>query len=317
MTDSSPNTPTETHTNEQQGLRRSSRSTRGQLSQNQFLLQHFVIGEESSRPTHGPGRRRAIAKPKVDHDDESGPLAQSAPIDPHNSRRHRRRSLGNNLSNLGSHEEKPAGFAEAVALVSPRRSSVPAASPLPTSIQHFDDRRRSASPPQLASSNMRDRQDPAPQQRTIPAFPWEPAFQYGFQVSPQYQPLGQQQIPFFTMPVQPGQMAPAQHFEQQTQESASDAPGVFVKPADLMLDRQGLVNPQTNNIPKTEIPQFAELVDSYNKIHEERRVQEERDRLAAQEEKDKAKAAEAEAEELSQEEMDALWDQFMDPDAFK
>ncbi|KAF4444124.1 hypothetical protein FACUT_900 [Fusarium acutatum] len=162
---------------------------------------------------------------------------------------------------------------------------------------------------------MRDRQDPTPQKQTMPAFPWEPAFQYGFQLSPQYQTLGQQQIPSFTISVQPGQMPPPQHFEQQTQESVSDAPGVFMNPADLMLDTKDLVNPQTNNIPKTEVPQFAELVDSCNKIHEERRVQEERDRLAAQEEKDKAKAEEA--EELSQEEMATLWDHFMDPDAFK
>ncbi|PNP83531.1 hypothetical protein FNYG_03094 [Fusarium nygamai] len=315
MADSSPKTPAETPTNEQQGLRRSSRSTRGQLSQNTFLLQHFVVGEEAARPIPGPGHRHAIAKPKADGDDESGPLAQSAPTASNNPRRPRRRSLSNNLSNFGSHEDALAGYAEAVALVSPRRSSVPAACPLPTSSQHIGDRRRSASPPQLASSNMRDRRDPAPQQQTMPAFPWEPAFQFGFQLSPQYQPRGQQQIPFSTMPVQPSQMAPPQHFEQQPQESTSDAPGIFVNLADLMLDTQALVNPQTNNIPKTEIPQFAELVDSYNKIHEERRVQEERDRLAAQEEKDKAKAAEA--EDLSQEEMDALWDQFMDSDAFK
>ncbi|KAF5544978.1 hypothetical protein FPHYL_10879 [Fusarium phyllophilum] len=255
MADSSPKTPAETPTNEQQGLRRSSRSTRGQLSQNAFLLQHFLVGEEAARPIPGPGRRRAIAKPKADGNDETA------------------------------------------------------------SIQHIGDRRRSASPLQLTSSDMRDRQDPATQQQTMPAFPWEPVFQYGFQMSPQCQNLGQQQIPFFTMSLQPGQMAPPQHFEQQNQESAFDTPGVFVNPADLMLDTQGLMNPQTNNIPKTEVPQFAELVDSYNKIHEERRVQEERDRLAAQEEKDKAKATEA--EEPSQEEMDALWDQFMDPDAFK
>ncbi|KAF5689184.1 hypothetical protein FCIRC_1514 [Fusarium circinatum] len=309
MTDSSPETPAETSPNEQQGLRRSSRSTRGQLSQNRFLLQHFVIGEEASRPIPGPGRRRAIAKPKPDHDNGSGLLAQSAPTASNNSRRPGRRSLSNNPSDFESHEETPA------ALVSPRRSSVPAACPLPAPIQHIGDRRRSASPPQLASANMRDRQDPVPQQQTVPAFPWQPALQYGFQWSPQYQASGQQQMPFFTMSAQPGQMAPPQLFEQQPQESASDAPGVFVKPADLMLNLQGLMNPQANNIPKTEIPQFAELVDSYNKIHEERRVQEERDCLAAQEGKDKQKAAEA--EELSQEEMDALWDQFMDPDAFK
>ncbi|KAG5756362.1 hypothetical protein H9Q70_001024 [Fusarium xylarioides] len=315
MADSSPKTPAETPTNEQQDLRRSSRSTRGQLSQNAFLLQHFIIGEEAARPIPGPGRRRAIAKPKADGNDETGPLAQSAPTASNNSRRPRRRSLSNNLSHFGSYEETPAGSTEAVALVSPRRSSVPAACHLPASIQHIGDRRRSASPPQLTSSNMRDRQDPAPQQQTMPAFPWEPAFQYGFQMSPQYQNAGQQQIPFFTMSVQPGQMAPPQHFEQQNQESAFDTPGVFVNPADLMLDTQGLTNPQTNNIPKTEVPQFAELVDSYNKIHEERREQEERDRLAAQEKKDKAKATEA--EEPSQEEMDALWGQFMDPDAFK
>jgi septum formation inhibitor MinC len=149
----------------------------------------------------------------------------------------------------------------------------------------------------------------------MPAFPWEPAFQYGSQQSPQYQSLGQQKIPSLIMSVQPGQMAPHQHFEPQTQESVSDAPGVFVNPEDLMLDTQDLVNPQTNNILKSEIPQSAELVDSYNKLHEERRVQEARDRLAAQEKKDKAKAAEA--EEMSQEEMDALWDQFMNPDDFK
>ncbi|KAF5721198.1 hypothetical protein FMUND_3731 [Fusarium mundagurra] len=315
MADSSPKTPTETPTNDQQGLRRSSRSTRGQLSQNAFLLQHFVVGEEASHPVRGPGRRRAIAKPKAYHADESDPLAQSAPTASNNSGWPRRRSLSDNLANIGSHEETLAGSAEAVALVSPRRSSVPTACPLQTSIPHIGARRRSASPPQLASTNMRDRQDPAPQQQTMPAFPWEPAFQYGFQLLPQYQTLGQQQIPFFTMSAQPGQMAPPQHFEQQIQESASDAPGVFVYPAGMMLDKQNLVNPQTNNIPKTEIPQFAELVDSYNKIHEERQVQEERDRLAAQDEKDKAKAAEA--EDLSQEEMDALWDQFMDPDAFK
>ncbi|KAF5620512.1 hypothetical protein F52700_11240 [Fusarium sp. NRRL 52700] len=315
MSDSSPKTPAETSTNEQQGLRRSSRSTRGQLSQNHFLLQHFVIGEEATRPTHGSGRRRAIAKPKADRGDESGPLAQSAPTSSNNSRRSRRRRLSNNPSSFGSHDETPAGSAREAALVSPRRSSVPAACPLPASIQHVGDRRRSASPPQSASSNMRDRQDPAPQQQTMPAFPWEPVFQYGFQMSPQYQTLGLQQIPSLTMSAQPGQMAPPQHFEQQTQESASDTPGVFVNPADSMLDTQGLVNPQTSNIPKTEIPQFAELVDSYNKIREERRVQEERDRLAAQEGKDKVKATEA--EELSQEEMDALWDQFIDPDAFK
>ncbi|KAF5683706.1 hypothetical protein FDENT_7077 [Fusarium denticulatum] len=315
MVDSSPKTPAETLTNEQQGLRRSSRSTRGQLSQNTFLLQHFVVREEAARPIPGPGRRHAIAKPKAYHADESGPLAQSAPTASNNSRRPRRRSLSNNISNFGSHEDALAGPAEAVALVSPRRNSVPAACPPPTSIQHIGDRRRSASPPQLASSNMRDRRDPAPPQQTMPAFPWEPAFQYGFQLSPQYQPLGQQQIPLFTMPVQLGQMVPPEHFEQQPQESASDAPGIFMDLADMMLDTQALVNTQTNSIPKTEVPHFAELVDSYNKIHEERRVQEERDRLAAQDEKDKAKAAEA--EELSQEEMEALWDQFMDPDAFK
>ncbi|KAF5587337.1 hypothetical protein FPCIR_7597 [Fusarium pseudocircinatum] len=267
MADSSPKTPAETLTNEQQGLRRSSRSTRGQLSQSTFLLQHFVVGEEAARPITGPGRRHAIAKPKAYHADESGLLAQLAPTASNNSNRPRRRSLSDNLSNFGSHEDALAGHAEAVALVSPRRSSVPAACPPPTSIQHIGDRRRSASPPQLASSNMRDRRDPAPQQQTMPAFPWEPAFQ------------------------------------------------IFVNLADLMLDTHAPLDPQTNSIPKTEVPQFAELVDSYNKIHEERQVPEERDRLAAQDEKDKAKAAEA--EELSQEEMDALWDQFMDSDAFK
>lgn len=163
---------------------------------------------------------------------------------------------------------------------------------------------------------MRDRRNQAPQQQqTMPAFPWEPAFQYGFQMSPQHQPLGQQQPPLFTMPAQLDQMFPPEHFEQQTQELASDAPGIFVDLADLMLDTQAPVNPQTNSIPKTDVPQFAELVDSYNKIHGERQVQEERDHLTAQDEKDKAKVTEA--EELSQEEMDALWDQFMDPDAFK
>ncbi|KAI7764723.1 hypothetical protein LZL87_003928 [Fusarium oxysporum] len=225
MADSSPKTPAETPTNDQQGLRRSSRSNRGQLSQNRFLLQHYVVGEEAARPIHGPGRRRAIAKPEADDDDESGPLAQSAPTASSNTRRPRMQSRSNNFANLGSHEETPAGSTGAVAL---------------------------------------------------------------------YQTMGQQQIPSLVMSVQPGQMAPPQHFEQQTQESVSDAPGFFVNPADLMLDTQDLVNPQTNNIPKYEIPQFAELVDSYNKIHEERRVQEARDRLAAQEGKDKAKAAEAE-----------------------
>ncbi|KAF5543185.1 hypothetical protein FNAPI_9765 [Fusarium napiforme] len=317
MAGSSPKTPAETPSNERQGLHRSSRSTRGQLSQNTFLLQHFVVGEDAARPSPGPGRRRAIAKPKAYGNDEAGPLAQPAPTASNNPRRARGRSLSNNLSSLGSHEDALAVSVEAGALVSPRRSSVPAACPLP-SIQHIGDRRRSASPPQLASSNMRDRRDrrdPAPQQQTMPAFPWEPAFQFGFQLPLQYQPQGQQQIPSFTMPVQSSQMAPPQHFEQQTQESTSEAPGMFMNLADLMLDTQALVNPQTNSIPKTEVPQFAELVDSYNKIHEDRQVQEERDRLAAQDEKDKAKVAEA--EELSQEEMDALWDQFMDPDAFK
>ncbi|KAF5589071.1 hypothetical protein FPANT_6413 [Fusarium pseudoanthophilum] len=315
MADSSPKTPAETPTSERQGLRRSSRSTRGQLSQNTFLLQHFVVGEDAARPSPGPGRRHAIAKPKAYGNDEAGPLAQSAPTASNNPRRGRRRSLSNNLSNLGSHEDAMASPVEAVALVSPRRSSVPAACPPPASIRHIGDRRRSASPPQLASSNMRDRRDPAPQQQTMPALPWEPAFQFGFQLSPQYQPQGQQQIPFFTMPVQPSQMVPPQHFEQQTQESTFEAPGMFMNLADLMLDTQALMNPQTNSIPKIDVPQFAELVDSYNKIHEERQVEEERDRLAVQDEKDKAKAAGA--EELSQEEMDALWDQFMDPDAFK
>jgi hypothetical protein len=315
MANSSPKTPAETPTKEQQGIRRSSRSTRGQLSQNTFLLQHFVVGEEAARPILGPGRRHAIAKPKAYHADESGPLAQSASTAFDNSRRPRRRSLSNNLSNFGSHEEALAGSAEAGALVSRRRSSATAACPLP-SIQHIGDRRRSASPPQLASSNMRDRRNQAPQQQqTMPAFPWEPAFQYGFQMSPQHQPLGQQQPPLFTMPAQLDQMFPPEHFEQQTQELASDAPGIFVDLADLMLDTQAPVNPQTNSIPKTDVPQFAELVDSYNKIHGERQVQEERDHLTAQDEKDKAKVTEA--EELSQEEMDALWDQFMDPDAFK
>ncbi|EWZ96293.1 hypothetical protein BFJ63_vAg6347 [Fusarium oxysporum f. sp. narcissi] len=295
MADSSPKTPAETPTNDQQGLRRSSRSNRGQLSQNHFLLQHYVVGEEAARPIHGPGRRRAIAKPEADDDDVPGPLAQSAPTASSNTRRPRMQSPSNNFANFGSHEKTPAGSTGAVALIG--------------------DRRRSASPPQFASSNMRDRQDPAPQQQTMPAFPWEPAFQYGSQLSPQYQSLGQQKIPSLIMSVQPGQMAPHQHFEPQTQESVSDAPEVFVNPEDLMLDTQDLVNPQTNNILKSEIPQFAELVDSYNKLHKERRVQEVRDRLAAQEETDKAKAAEA--EEMSQEEMDALWDQFMNPDAFK
>ncbi|KAF5648736.1 uncharacterized protein FTJAE_1215 [Fusarium tjaetaba] len=316
MADSSPKIPAETPSNERQGLRRSSRSTRGQLSQNTFLLQHFVVGEDAARPSPGPGRRHAIAKPKAYSNDEAGPLARSAPTASNNPRRARGRSLSNNLSNLGSHEDALAVSAEAGALVSPRRSSVPAACPLP-SVQHIGDRRRSASPPQLAPSNMRDRRDrrdPAPQQRTMPAFPWEPAFQFGFQLPPRYQPQGQQQIPFFPMPVQPSQMAPPQHFEQQTQESTFEAPGIPMNLADLMLDTQALVNPQTS-IPKAEVPQFAELVDSYNRIHEERQVQEERDRLAAQDEKDKAKVAEA--EELNQEEMDALWDQFMDPDAFK
>ncbi|EWG51322.1 hypothetical protein FVEG_10329 [Fusarium verticillioides 7600] len=309
-----PKTPAETPTKEQQGLRRSSRSTRGQLSQNTFLLQHFVVGEEAARPIPGPGRRHAIAKPKAYHADESGPLAQSAPTASNSSCQPRRRSLSNNLSNFGSHEEALAGSAEAGAWVSGRRSNATAACPLP-SIRHIGDRRRSASPPQLASSNMRDRRVPAPQQQAMPAFPWEPAFQYGFQMSPQYQPLGQQQPPPFTMPAQLDQMLPPEHSEQKPQESASDAPGIFVDLADLMLDTQAPVNPQTNSIPKTDVPQFAELVDSYNKIHEERQVQEERDRPAAQDEKDKAKVTEA--EELSQEEMDALWDQFMDPDAFK
>ncbi|KAL5588831.1 hypothetical protein FOVSG1_005481 [Fusarium oxysporum f. sp. vasinfectum] len=315
MADSSPKTPAETPTNDQQGLRRSSRSNRGQLSQNHFLLQHYVVGEEAARPIHGPGRRRAIAKPEADDDDESAPLAQSAPTASSNTRRPRMQSPSNNFANFGSHEKTPAGSTGEVALVTPRRGSVPASCTLTPSIQQIGDRRRSASPPQFASSNMRDRQDPAPQQQTMPAFPWEPAFQYGSQLSPQYQSLGQQKIPSLIMSVQPGQMAPHQHFEPQTQESVSDAPGVFVNPEDLMLDTQDLVNPQTNNIPKSEIPQFAGLVDSYNKLHEERRVQEARDRLAAQEEKDKAKAAEA--EEMSQEEMDALWDQFMNPDAFE
>ncbi|EWY85260.1 hypothetical protein FOYG_12498 [Fusarium oxysporum NRRL 32931] len=315
MADSSPKTPAETPTNDQQGLRRSSRSNRGQLSQNHFLLQHYVVGEEAARPIHGPGRRRAIAKPEADDDDVSGPLAQSAPTASSNTRRPRMQSPSNNFANFGSHEKTPAGSTGAVALVTPRRGSVPASCTLTPSIQQIGDRRRSASPPQFASSNMRDRQDPAPQQQTMPAFPWEPAFQYGSQLSPRYQSLGQQKIPSLVMSVQPGQMAPHQHFEPQTQESVSDAPGVFMNPEDLMLDTQDLVNPQTNNILKSEIPQFAELVDSYNKLHEERRGQEARDRLAAQEKKDKAKAAEA--EEMSQEEMDALWDQFMNPDAFK
>ncbi|KAF4956208.1 hypothetical protein FGADI_4020 [Fusarium gaditjirri] len=316
MADSSPKTPAETPTNDQQGLRRSSRSNRGLLSENHFLLQHYVVGEEAARPVRGPGRRRARAKPKADDDDEpSGPLAQSAPTASSNTCRPRMQSPSNNFAKFGGHEETPAGSTGAVTLVNPRRGSVPAAYTLLPSIQQIGDRRRSASPPQFASSNTRDRQDSALQQQTMPASPWEPAIQYGSQLSPRYQSLGQQQIPSLTISVQPGQMAPYQHFETQTQDYVSDAPGVFANPADLMLDKQDLMNPQTNNIPRSEIPQFAQLVDSYNKIQEERRVQEARDCMAAQEEKDKAKAAEA--EEMSQEEMDASWDQFMNPEAFK
>ncbi|KAH7241039.1 uncharacterized protein BKA55DRAFT_693280 [Fusarium redolens] len=327
MADSSPETPAETPTNDQQGdqqgLRRSSRSNRGQLNQNRSLLQHYVVGEAAGRPIPGPGCRRTIAKPEADDDeDKSVPLAQSAHTASNNARRPRKQSQSNNLANFGSHEEAPALATGAVALGTPRRSSIPASHPRSPPLQQIGDRRRSASPPQFASPNMRDRQDLAPQQQIMSAFPREQAFQYGPQLSqyvlqhaPQSQNMAQQQIPSLPVSVQSAQMAPPQHVEQQTHESASNAPGVYVNPADLMLDTQPLVDPQMNNIQGSEIPQFAQLVELYNSIHEERRAQEERDRLAAQEKKDKAKAADA--EEMDQEEMDALWAQFINSDAFK
>ncbi|KAM0561510.1 hypothetical protein ACHAPJ_003393 [Fusarium lateritium] len=50
-----------TSSEDQQGLRRSTRSTRGQP--NQFLQAHYLVGDEASRPAAAPKRRRPASTP--------------------------------------------------------------------------------------------------------------------------------------------------------------------------------------------------------------------------------------------------------------
>ncbi|KAF9767287.1 hypothetical protein IL306_000152 [Fusarium sp. DS 682] len=310
MAGSSPNTPN-TPTSDQQGLRRSSRSTRGQLKQDHFLLQNYVVGEEATRPTPGPRRRRTLQKPAADDEDEL-----DSPTASNEVRRPKKQSHNDSPAELGSHEDTPATSAATVASGSHRRNSAPASHLSPSS-------RRTASSRQMAplhqgtSLSMNVHQG----QQTMSAFPQQQAFQAEpqqmapqlAQHAPQFQAMPQGQNLPLPEPVQSGQVVSRQQLQQQPPASASNAPGAHIHPADVMLDPEDLFDPQISSILSSGIPHQPQFNALYNAIHEDRRAQEERSRLAAQEEQAKA----ADAEVVDQEMIDALWDQFINPDAFE
>ncbi|KAF4341068.1 hypothetical protein FBEOM_4938 [Fusarium beomiforme] len=319
MPDSSPKTPN-TPTDDQQGLHRSSRSTRGQLNQDHYLSQHYVVGEEAIRPT--PRRRRILKQAVADDDEEE----LGSPVASSKAHRPKKQSSEDKPAELGSQEDAPVRSAVTGASWSDRRNNAPSSHPLP-SRRHTARRRRSASlrrvasPLQDASRSMSDHQGQTAQQRAFQAEPQQMAPELA-QNHPPFQTMPQERNLLVPEPMQSGQVSLCRQPQSQMQMSLSNAPGAFVHPADMLFKPEDLEIPEISAILSHGILHESQFGALYDAIETDRPELDERLRLHFQEtaapeatmDEEQAKAADAEAD---QEMTDALWDQFIDHDAFE